>query len=426
MKTFRRREILLGASAGIIAATPTFRGTKAQARDKVSLKVSYAGPTLKIVHDEIARRFAAGNPDIAIQYTPPVRSYEELIQNVLRGSIVGDVPDIAFHTLGSMRIFEARKLAAPLNKHVMEDANFTAGGYLPSMLKMGYLNDNLFSLPFEVSAPAIFYNVDLVKRAGGDPAKLPDTWEQVISLVRKISDLGNNITGGHFEYDQSGAWMLQALVMSHSGRVLNQQGTAIGFDNEVGLQAFRILRTLGEKGLVDMSRDQARQVFSSGKLGVLVTSSSILDALEKQASGNFEVGVGAFPIPSETGGLPAGGNAAVVHAKDPQRIAAAWEYIKFAIGPIGQAVSITNTGYLPVNGLALSQGAKENGTAKSENYKKSVAILPKLIAPTEFPGENAVRITKRMMEYMQIVISLKQDPEIALREMTKEINALLV
>jgi multiple sugar transport system substrate-binding protein len=344
---------------------------------------------------------------------------------VLQGNIVGEVPDIAFHTLGSMRIFNSRQLATPLDAYIDGDSEFSAIGYLPAMRKMGQLDGITLSLPFEVSAPTIFYNTDLVEQAGEDPNSLPTSWDDIVALVRKIDDLGDDVTGGHFEYDQSNAWMLQALVMSQAGNMLNSEGTAIGFDNDIGLNAFDILRSLGEKGMVDMSRDQARQVFSAGKLGVLVTSNSILNALRKQAVGTFEIGVGSFPIPALAGGLPAGGNAAVVHAKDVERVQAAWDYIKFAIGPIGQAISIANTGYLPVNDTALGQSDIVGDLAANESYLKAVSISPRLLAPTDFPGENAVRIAKLMMDRMQTVITLKQDPETALRELTSEVNGLL-
>jgi multiple sugar transport system substrate-binding protein len=424
MTVVSRRSVISGAGAAIVAGSALLKASSAKAAN-VSLKVSYAGPILRVVHEGIVERFSKLRADISVSYNPPVRSYEELIQQVLRGSIVGDMPDIAFHTLGSNRIFAARSLAAPMDAFIAKEKNFEQLGYLQTMIEMGKLNGKTLCFPFEVSAPVAFYNLSLVKQAGGDPGNLPTSWEGIIDLMKKIGGLGNNTTGGHFEYDQSGAWMLQALVMSQGGRMLNNESTAIAFDNEIGVEAFRVLQSLGSAGMVDMSRDQARQVFSSGKLGVLITANSILNALESQALGKFEVGISAFPIPSSSGVLPAGGNAAVIHAKDPARIEAAWEYIKFAAGPVGQAISIKNTGYLPVNNLALAQKDIVGAVADNKNFQNAVRLLPRLAAPTEFPGENAIKITGMMKDRMQSVVTLKAEPRAALRDMTNQVNAIL-
>lgn len=425
MENLDRRQILIGGGASMLAATTILTAGRALAFSGRPLTLSFAGPTLQIVHDGILSRFADARPDISVRYNPPVRTYEELIQQVLQGSIVGDLPDIAFHALGSMRIFNARQLATPLDSYIDGDPDFAATGYLPAMRKMGQLGGMTLSLPFEVSAPTIFYNTNLVRQAGGDPENLPATWADIIALIRKIDDLGDGITGGHFEYDHSNAWMLQALVMSQAGTMLNPEGTAIGFDNHIGLNAFNILRALGEKGIVDVSRDQARQVFSAGRLGALVSSNSILNALRKQVVGSFDIGVGSFPIPAPDGSLPAGGNAAMIHTKNPERAEAAWNYIKFAIGPIAQAISIANTGYLPVNSTALAQRDIVGDLATNKIYLKAVSISPRLKAPADFPGENAIRIAKLMMDRMQTVIKLKQHPKTALRELTSQVNGLL-
>lgn len=420
MHFFSRRELLIGASALAAMVSPTHR---ANAAPPLSLKLSYAGPILRPVHDEIARRFSTAHPHISIAYNPPVRAYEELIQQVLRGAIVGDIPDIAFHTLGSMRIFETRGLATPVDDLI--DTDFLQQGYSSTMLQMGKLGGKTLSVPFEVSAPIVFYNLALIEKAGRDPSRLPSTWDEIVDLIGKIGSLGDNTTGGHFEYDQSGAWMLQALVMSQGGRMLDARGTALALNNEIGLQAFNILQALGKAGMIDMSRDQARQVFSSGKLGVLISSSSILNALKTQVSKKFDIGVGEFPISSPEGTIPAGGNAAVVHAKDPQRVKAAWEYIKFATGPVGQPISVKHTGYLPVNDRALALKDIVGPAADDRNFQNAVRFLPRLAAPTDFPGENAIKITKIMTDHMQFVLTLKENPKEALRSMVRDVNAII-
>ena len=41
----------------------------------------------------------------------------------------------------------------------------------------------------------MYYNVDLVKKAGGDPDKMPDNWEGIMALAAKIKTAGPDVAG---------------------------------------------------------------------------------------------------------------------------------------------------------------------------------------------------------------------------------------
>ena len=46
-----------------------------------------------------------------------------------------------------------------------------------------------------MSTPIIYYNLDLVTKAGGDPAALPATWYGIFQLARKVKALGGATQG---------------------------------------------------------------------------------------------------------------------------------------------------------------------------------------------------------------------------------------
>src|SRR5258708_21432804 len=63
--------------------------------------------------------------------------------------------------------------------------------YLPAV--RSYYSDSngdLISMPFNSSTTIMFYNKDVFKKAGLDPAKAPETWPELVAAARKIKASG--------------------------------------------------------------------------------------------------------------------------------------------------------------------------------------------------------------------------------------------
>jgi multiple sugar transport system substrate-binding protein len=76
-------------------------------------------------------------------------------------------------------------------------------------------------------------------------------------------------------------------------------------------------------------------------------------AAERQIGGRFQFKTVAFPLAGADARLPAGGNVAMGFAKDAERRKAAWKYVKFVTGPVGQTAMVNSTGYMPGNEIAV-------------------------------------------------------------------------
>ena len=53
-------------------------------------------------------------------------------------------------------------------------------------LALGTVDKKIYGVPFNASNPIVYFNADLVKKAGGDPEKFPSTFEEIIALATKI------------------------------------------------------------------------------------------------------------------------------------------------------------------------------------------------------------------------------------------------
>jgi multiple sugar transport system substrate-binding protein len=124
--------------------------------------------------------------------------------------------------------------------------------------------------------------------------------------------------------------------------------------------------------------------------------------------------------------LPAGGNAVMIFTKDRAKQQAAWEYIKFATGPVGQTLMVKYTGYMPSNEIAIKD-PQLLGKFYDENpnHVTSIKQLPVMTSWYAFPGENALKITDVIKDHLQTVVARKQAPEQGVSAMARDVQTLL-
>lgn len=422
-----RRSLLSHAAAAAVAAATNAcpRPSRAQSR-KATLKVQYAwARTYQPIMEEIARRFAEQQPGIRVEFVTPANDYEDMAQRSLRAAITGGMPDVAFQGIHRADLLAARELVVPLDPLIAAQADWPKLGYSPSLLTLAKVKERTYGLPFSVAIKSIYYNVDLIKRAGGSHDRLPASWDEIIALQRKIAALGGGITGLYFDYYfDDNNFAFHSLLQSQGGSMATGDDK-IAFNGAEGMQALRWLRQVGEAGMVDMTIAQAYQAFSAGTIGILVASSSRVAQLTEGAKGRFEVRVAGFPR-SQNGRIPGGGAAAMIHATDPEKQQAAWEFVKFATGPLGATEVVRKSGYIPGNTLAAeSPDLLGRFYAENPNHRVMLEQIPLLTKFYNWPGENSLKIPTVIRDHLQQVVTLRAKPEDVMPKMTADVQALL-
>ncbi|MEN9330161.1 MAG: hypothetical protein RLZZ484_1349, partial [Pseudomonadota bacterium] len=349
MKFLKRIMTAVGLAAGIAAP--------ALAQQTITLDVLYCYPSFARFHEPLANEFMKKNPQIKIQFRAPSASYDEGHQVILRSAITNQLPDVyyaGYHLLGEMaRTLEKRGQINDLAPFLKtEPANYASANFAPRMMSLSQVDGKQYGLAFNASSPIMYFNTDLVKRAGGDPKNMPDTWDGLIKLAAKIKTLGNDVSGVSYDvHAWPDDWLFQGMIYQLGGKLVEPGAKKAGFNNESGLQALKTMRrfvTEGGMQLVDW--DQSRQAFGAGKTGILFTTPAHLKTVTDLVGGKFEWGTARFPIDNKAqGGVPTGGNAVVMLAKDAAKQKAAWEFIKYVTSPEAQKVVVEMTGYLPTN-----------------------------------------------------------------------------
>ena len=416
--TIQRRALL---------ATPLALPALAQT-SPVEISFQYSIPELfRGLMEEMAAAFMRANPNVRVSIRAPEPDYEALLQRNLRDAVTRQLPDVAFHGLNRQRTLVEREIPVDLKPFMAADARIAEQGYSESLLSLGQVGAAQTGIGFALSTPILYYNVELLRRAGGNPENLPTTWEQVAALARAIHGTAENLNGMFFDWTITGNWAWQALVFSHGGTMLSADERQVAMANEHGQRAMAALRLMIDEGrMPDLRSNAAISDFFAGRLGISMQSTAQLGRYNREIGGRFPLVCGRFPIPGPNARLPAGGNVAMMFARDAAKQAAAWEFIKFATGPVGATMMVNATGYMPASTIP-AQREEMLGRFYRENPNHMVTFRQQDVITGwyAFPGQNALRITDTINDHLQSVVGKRAEPAAVLTRMAADVQALL-
>ncbi len=408
-------------------------GMSAHAQQAVTLDVLYCYPSFARFHEPLAAEFMKRNPNIKIQFRAPSASYDEGHQVILRSVVTNQLPDIyyaGYHLLGEMaRTLERRNQIVDLNTFLRaEPSNFVSSNFAPRMMSLSQVDGKQYGLAFNASSPIMYFNSELVRRAGGDPKNMPNTWDGLITLAGKIRALGGGVNGMSYDvHAWPDDWLFQGMIYQRGGKLVEPGTKKVGFNNDVGLQALKTMRrfvTEGGMQLVDW--DQSRQQFGAGKTGILFTTPAHLKIVTDMVGNKFEWGTARFPLDNKAdGGVPTGGNAVVMLTRDAAKQKAAWDFIKFVTSAEAQKIVVEMTGYLPTNQRSLGADYLGPFYDKNPNFRTATTQIDRSLPWGGYPGGQSVRIWRAQRDVVAAVMRGEKTPEAALPELVKATESLM-
>jgi multiple sugar transport system substrate-binding protein len=390
-----------------------------------SVEITLAHPYGKIfrpIHEQIIAEFNKLHPDVKIVLEAPQPDYEQLVQRTLAGIPQKNAPVLSFQGVNQVRQFVDAGHAFDLSAFAKDDPRWKDGSYYPDMMALGEFGGRKMAIPFAISTPIMYFNGDLFRKAGLDPANPPKTWPDVIAASKKIQSAVPQATGLFYDYLITGNWGFQVLVYSEGGSMMTADESDVAFDREPGLRAAQLLRSFVDEGVMkDWNRAQGEQAFIAGNVGFYFSSTSWLKGVEDKA--RFDMRTAFYPESSiGKRRLPSGGNAAVVITDDARKAKAAYEYAMFAAGPIGTEIMVKGSGYMPMHKEGTARLAKFY--ADHPNYKTSVEQVPFIFTWYAFPGQNTLKVIDVIKDSLQAIVAKQATPDTALKRAGDEVRKL--
>jgi len=163
-------------------------------------------------------------------------------------------------------------------------------------------NGKVFGLPWLVSTRVLFYNRQLLRQAGIDPDKPPQTWAELLAAARLIHDpksgvygFGMNAGEGHILYKK-----FMPFVWGNGGHILAPDGRFV-FASPETLAALEFYLQLKEYSYCE-KQDMLDEAFKLGKLGLAISGSWNFARYPVDAP-QLDFGVAMMPCPAENRGV---------------------------------------------------------------------------------------------------------------------------
>ncbi len=168
-----------------------------------------------------------------------------------------------------------------------------------------------------------------------------------------------------------------------------------------------------EGGLrTDLDRETQFAAFTEGRMGLWGLLPAGARNMQERVGDAFDLHSHPFTVWNDAEDkLPTGGNAAIITTQDAEKIAAAWEYIKFVSGPRGQQVTAEITGNLPTNVQVL--GTEYMGAFyEAEPYYATPAMQYHRAGPwSGYHGTQSEKIWREQASTIRVAIEGDATPE---------------
>jgi multiple sugar transport system substrate-binding protein len=300
-------------------------GKKQEAVVSLSWWQFWTNPEVKPTIVKLIEQFEKENPKIKVSLTDLTWSdgHEKIV--VAFGS--GTAPDVL--ELGSDWVPEFSYQDILLD--VTSEAERIKKEFL--MWEPATIGEKVFGFPWILDTRVLFYNKDLMKRAGLDPDNPPTTWVQLLQCCKAVNELkpeaygfGANSAERHRLYKK-----FLPFFWANGGRILSDNQTESRLNSSEGIQALQFYKKLTQNGMID-TQAMLDEAFKHNKIGFLISGGWLLNDLRKNHP-NLNFGICLMPKPETDRGTPAsfaGSEFLVINRKseNPQE---ALELIKFMI-----------------------------------------------------------------------------------------------
>ena len=341
--------------------------------------------------------------------------------------------------VGTANMMAAKGAVYPVFQ-LMADAKepFDPKAFVPPVTGYYSTSDGkLLSMPFNSSTPVLYWNKELLTKAGLDPNKPPTTWPELGEMAKKAVAAGAKC--GFTPQWQT--WtMIENLGAWHNQPYATKANGFGGLDIE--LKFNDALRTKHIQTLADWGKDKtfvyggregkSTALFTAGDCAFHIASSATASAIEK-ALGQDKFGIAMMPywpdaIAKPQNSIIGGATLWVLQGKPAADYKGVAKFLSYlSSGPV-QAKWHQETGYVPVS-LAAAEISEKDGFYK-KNPGRDVAIKELTLNPPTDNSKglrigNFPQIRDIVDEELEQVWSGKKDAKAALDEAVKRGNEQL-
>jgi multiple sugar transport system substrate-binding protein len=383
-RRFGRRGLLRGAGALTAASLAPWAGGCASDDDALTFYFA-ANPDERKARMRIVDEFQRRHPDFKIRAILAGPGGMQQLSTFCAG---GKCPDVLMAWELTYAELAARGVLLDLNTMLARDQAFASqlkSDSIEALYDTFEFNGGQYALPEQWSGNYLFCNKRLFREAGVPPPS--KTWEQPWSFsefldtataLTKRDGSGRAVQWGFvnmwFSYYSAGLFAMNNGV-PWSDPLRNP--THFNFDNDAFIEAVQFYADLSNKHKVAPNASEVQSMstpdlFAAGKAAMALGGHWRYQTFIRADGLDFDVA--SLPVgPRRQGQFACSniGSTGLAISASSQRKEQAWEFVKFATGPVGQALIGESSLFVPVLRSALNS----TGFANAHHNVGNLAVL---------------------------------------------------
>jgi len=392
--------LIMGVSSGVALAKKT-----------TIVHWQHHSPARKEMVEAFAAEFMQKNPgiDIQIESIPETDYFQKLLPALAAGS----GPDTFQIPVGQVSAYAATGVLQPIDPKVATAKQIEAD-FVAAAIKHLRVGADYYGFPIDTQTIVLFYNPQLFKEAGLDPAKPPQTWAELIQYAKAIHRRDANgvttqmgvATGGYGP-------VLASLMLQNGASLWNSETNLPDFNSPAAAEALKFATDLVMvHKLEDRQMGSRWNAFRQSKLGMVFAHPAMIGSFRATVP-DLVYNIAQVPAPKPGGSRSTllTSWAYVLSKKAPSEAASKW--IAYLTSEDAQRKWITKTGDLPTRKALLDL----------PEYKND-----RLLAPCMESMKNSVPspwTTRQLDDALlrkayELVILKGETPENALKWLTEE------
>jgi multiple sugar transport system substrate-binding protein len=363
----------------------------------------------------MVEQFSSENKNIQVSMN--IIAWESYYQKVPTAVSSGNGPDVGIMHCDQLGTNAARSVIIPLDD-VAKTLDLKESDFYPTAWQAGIYNGKRYGIPLDMHPLALYYNKDLLAKAGMDePPQTKGEYMQVCKELKAKGIQGSWVSPFFF----TGSLQFMSLLWQYGGDLYNSDTTRATFNSDAGVDALSWLVSLVKDGYSpkNVAQDAEYTAFQNGKNALHwngIWNIALFSTLE-------DLNWGVAPLPKIGGQGGAWSNThqfVMMTQQDPD--------------PNKQAASKYFINWMSQHSLEWAKSAKipaRKSVRESADFKKAlpqeyelIKELPYLHFPPTVPGIFDVETASYDVAVQEAVL-LKKDPKPALDEAASKANDLL-
>ncbi|WP_027135714.1 ABC transporter substrate-binding protein [Geminicoccus roseus] len=352
-----------------VAATALLAMSPALAQDKTQIRVivaHYSDQTMGIF-ETMEADFEQAHPEVDIKLEDV--SWDNLQQRLTTDIAGGTAPDIAIIGTRWLLDYAANDIAEPIDDYMTPE--FKAK-FIDAFLEPSVIDGVTYGLPVAASARAMYYNKDLLEKAG--VAEPPKTWDELVQAAQAVKEKGEGAYGFGLqgkEIETDIYWYY--ALWTHGGELVVDGKSGIASD--AGVQAAELYKSMIDQGLTQPSptgsnRQDIESLFKQGRAAMILSGPWLRGQIASEAP---DLNYGLAGIPKGTTEATYGVTDTIMLFKSSENKEMAWKFLEeAAFSEKNRTEFSAKEGFLPV----LKAVAEAPEFADNEQLTAFTDLLP--------------------------------------------------